>query len=238
MFTFGFNIDHIATLRNARGEDHPSLKPAVELAQKVGVHQITAHLREDRRHIKDEDIEFLALETALPLNLEMAIMEEMLNTALNFKPYSVCLVPENRDEITTEGGLDVLGKYQELTQFVRALHKGGIRVSLFIDAHPNQLEAAIKLGVDAVEFNTGRYANSSNPQEELLKIKTGAQIATRAGMAAHAGHGLTYTNLPGVAAIKDITEFNIGQFIIGQALYEGLEVVLTKMIDIIKIARA
>ena len=220
----GVNIDHVATIRNARGGGHPDpVRAAVEAAA-AGADGITAHLREDRRHITDEDIERLMAEIDLPLNLEMAATEEMLAIALAHRPHAACIVPEKREERTTEGGLDAAGQDNHLAPFVARLNDAGIRVSLFIEPDPRQVEAAIHLKAPVVEFHTGRYAHLDGEARaaELRRIADAAALAVKNGIEPHAGHGLTFDNVMPVAAIPQLAELNIGHFLIGEAIFTGL----------------
>ena len=221
----GVNIDHVATIRNARGGEHPDPVKAALLAVKAGADGITAHLREDRRHIRDEDITTLMAALTVPLNLEMAATEEMLGIALKHRPHAACIVPEKREERTTEGGLDAAGQIEALKPIVQALGSAGIRVSLFIEADPAQIEAAIRLGAPVVEFHTGRYAHVSGAEraDELRRIADAAALAAKNGIEPHAGHGLTFDNVGPIAAIPQVAELNIGHFLIGEAIYGGLE---------------
>jgi len=227
----GVNIDHVATVRNARGGDHPDPVRAAEIAAKAGADGITAHLREDRRHITDPDIERLMAAISLPLNLEMAATEEMLGIALRHRPHAACIVPERRQERTTEGGLDADGHRETLAPIVRGLSDAGIRVSLFIEPAPAQVEAAIALGAPVVEFHTGRYAHRTGGAraDELKRIADMAALAAKNGIEPHAGHGLTYDNVAPVAAIPQIAELNIGHFLIGEAIFVGLEEAVRRM---------
>ena len=221
----GVNIDHVATIRNARGGDHPDPVKAALLAVKAGADGITAHLREDRRHIRDADIATLMAALTVPLNLEMAATQEMLEIALRHRPHAACIVPEKREERTTEGGLDAAGQIDALRPIVGALSEAGIRVSLFIEADPAQIEAAIHLGAPVVEFHTGRYAHVTGAQraEELRRIADAVALAAKNGIEPHAGHGLTFDNVGPIAAIPQVAELNIGHFLIGEALFSGLE---------------
>ena len=221
----GVNIDHVATIRNARGGDHPDPVRAAHIAAKAGADGITAHLREDRRHITDTDIERLMAEIDLPLNLEMAATEEMLGIALAHRPHAACIVPERREERTTEGGLDAAGQFDALTPFVARLTDAGIRVSLFIEPSEKQVDAALRLGAPVVEFHTGRYAHVGGGERtaELKRIGDAAALATKNGIEPHAGHGLTFDNVIPVAAIPQIAELNIGHFLVGEAIFIGLE---------------
>ncbi|MDT7933897.1 MAG: pyridoxine 5'-phosphate synthase [Sphingomonadaceae bacterium] len=227
----GVNIDHVATIRNARGGDHPDPVKAALLAAEAGADGITAHLREDRRHITDGDIERLVAELTLPLNLEMAATDEMIAIALKHRPHAVCLVPEKRQERTTEGGLDVAGHLDTLTPVVARLADAGMRVSLFIEPAPEQLAAAHAAGARVVEFHTGRYAHRrGHPKhEELERVAIAAQFAARDGMEPHAGHGLTFENVGPVAAIPELAELNIGHFLIGEGVFCGLAEAVREM---------
>ena len=227
----GVNIDHVATVRNARGGDHPDPVRAAELAAKAGADGITAHLREDRRHITDADIARLTAAISLPLNFEMAATEEMVGIALKHRPHAACIVPEKRQERTTEGGLDADGHREALTPMVKRLSEAGIRVSLFIEPTPAQVEAAIALGAPVVEFHTGRYAHRTGAAraDELRRIADMAALAAKNGIEPHAGHGLTYDNVAPVAAIPQIAELNIGHFLIGEAIFVGLEEAVRRM---------
>ena len=220
----GVNIDHVATVRNARGGEHPDPVRAARIAAEAGADGITAHLREDRRHIRDDDIARLMGEVDLPLNLEMAATDEMLAIALKHRPHAACIVPEKREERTTEGGLDAYGQHNSLTPFVARLLDAGVRVSLFIEPSPEQVEAAIRLGAPVVEFHTGRYAHRDGAPrtEELRRIADMAALAAKNGIEPHAGHGLTFDNVVPVAAIPQIAELNIGHFLIGEAIFGGL----------------
>lgn len=223
----GVNIDHVATIRNARGGEHPCPVRAAKLAARAGADGITAHLREDRRHISDRDIERLKLEIDLPLNLEMAATDEMLAIALKTKPHAACIVPEKRQEVTTEGGLDVASLKQDLKRYVDELSSAGIRVSLFIDADEKQLDAARELNAPVVELHTGAYAHGR--RGELEKIIKAAAYAEKLSLECHAGHGLNYENVVPIAQIPTIIELNIGHFLIGEAIFEGLETSISKM---------
>jgi pyridoxine 5-phosphate synthase len=221
----GVNIDHVATIRNARGGEHPDPVKAALLAVAAGADGITAHLREDRRHIRDEDIATLMTALTVPLNLEMAATQEMLDIALKHRPHAACIVPEKREERTTEGGLDAAGQIDALQPIVQALSDAGIRVSLFIEADPVQIAAAIQLGAPVVEFHTGRYAHVSGTERvnELRRITDAAALAAKNGIEPHAGHGLTFDNVGPIAAIPQVAELNIGHFLIGEAIFNGLE---------------
>ncbi|WP_097092451.1 pyridoxine 5'-phosphate synthase [Novosphingobium sp. Chol11] len=227
----GVNIDHVATIRNARGGEHPDPVKAALLAVKAGADGITAHLREDRRHIRDEDIATLMAALTVPLNLEMAATQEMLGIALKHRPHAACIVPEKREERTTEGGLDAAGQIEMLRPIVGALGDAGIRVSLFIEPDPAQIEAAMRLGAPVVEFHTGRYAHLSGSEraDELRRLSDAAALAAKNGIEPHAGHGLTFDNVGPVAAIPQVAELNIGHFLIGEAIFSGLESSIREM---------
>ena len=233
----GVNIDHVATIRNARGGPHPDPVHAALMAAEAGADGITAHLREDRRHITDADIDRLMAEIALPLNLEMAATEEMLAIALRHKPHAACIVPERREERTTEGGLDVAGQYDHLAPFVARLSDAGIRVSLFIEADARQIEAAIRLKAPVVEFHTGAYAHAADGQHELRRIADASALAAKNGIEPHAGHGLTFDNVIPVAAIPQLAELNIGHFLIGEAIFTGLGASVRRMRELMDGAR-
>ncbi len=235
----GVNIDHVATIRNARGGDHPDPVRAAHIAADAGADGITAHLREDRRHITDNDIDRLMAEIALPLNLEMAATQEMLSIALAHKPHAACIVPERREERTTEGGLDAAGQREHLAPYVGKLRDAGIRVSLFIEPSEAQVAAAIQLGAPVVEFHTGRYAHVSGEQRtaELKRIADCAALAVKNGIEPHAGHGLTFDNVIPVAAIPQIAELNIGHFLIGEAIFTGLDASVRRMRELMDQAR-
>ena len=224
----GVNIDHVATIRNARGNDHPDPVRAAKLAAEAGADGITAHLREDRRHIRDEDIARLMEEIGLPLNLEMAATPEMLNIALRHKPHACCIVPERREEVTTEGGLDAAGLHNHLKPIVERLTDAGIRVSLFINAEKRQLEAARSLGAPVVELHTGAYCDAvlerqhAKRDAELARLCKAAADGAALGLEVHAGHGLTFDTVGPVAAIPDLAELNIGHFLVGEAVFVGL----------------
>jgi pyridoxine 5-phosphate synthase len=221
----GVNIDHVATIRNARGGLHPDPLRAAHAAAQAGADGITAHLREDRRHITDEDIDRLMAEIDLPLNLEMAATEEMLAIALAHRPHAACIVPERREERTTEGGLDAAGQIGSLAYFVDRLGNANIRVSLFIEPSETQVAAAIRLGAPVVEFHTGRYAHVDGEERatELRRIADASALATKNGIEPHAGHGLTFGNVAPIAAIPLLAELNIGHFLVGEAIFCGLE---------------
>lgn len=232
----GVNIDHVATLRNARGGEHPCPVRAAQLAMEAGADGITAHLREDRRHIRDDDMKRLKDEVALPLNFEMAATAEMLAIALQIKPNACCLVPEKREERTTEGGLDVAGQEAYLRDFCAQLRAAGIRSSLFIDPEPSQVHAAQRIGADIVELHTGAYAHGA--AGELEKLQQAATLAHSLGIEVHAGHGLSFENVGPIAAIPELVELNIGHFIIGAAVFGGLAGTIKKMRQLMDEARA
>ncbi|MDB5669828.1 MAG: pyridoxine 5-phosphate synthase [Alphaproteobacteria bacterium] len=220
----GVNIDHVATIRNARGDSYPDPVRAALLAAEAGADGITAHLREDRRHITDDDIARLSEGLSIPLNLEMAATDEMLAIALRHRPRAACIVPEKREEITTEGGLDAARHHNHLAHYVDELGQAGIRVSLFIEPDPAQIEAAIRLGAPVVELHTGRYAHLDGEARavELRRLADAAALAVKNGIEPHAGHGLTFDNVVPVAAIPQFRELNIGHFLIGEAIFSGL----------------
>jgi len=227
----GVNIDHVATVRNARGSGYPDPVRAALLAAEAGADGITAHLREDRRHITDDDITRLSAELTIPLNLEMAATDEMLAIALRHRPHAACIVPEKREERTTEGGLDAAGQFDTLAPLVAALRDAGIRVSLFIEPDALQIDAAIRLGAPVVELHTGRYAELEGEAQavELRRLSDAAALAARNGIEVHAGHGLTYANVAPIAAIPQVRELNIGHFLIGEALFVGLATSVQQM---------
>ena len=227
----GVNIDHVATVRNARGGAHPDPVQAAHIAVAAGADGITAHLREDRRHITDSDIERLRAEINRPLNLEVAATGEMQQIALALKPHAVCLVPEKREERTTEGGLDAVGGFDNLKPFIPRLVDAGIRVSLFIEPAPVQLDAAKALGAQVVELHTGRYCDQAGSarKAELERIVIAAEHANSIGLECHAGHGLGFETVGPVAAIASLVELNIGHFLIGEAIFIGLERAVRKM---------
>ena len=239
----GVNIDHVATIRNARGGDHPDPVRAAEIVAQVGGDGITAHLREDRRHIRDDDLKRIQDATDLPLNLEMAATEEMLAIALDHKPHAACIVPEKREERTTEGGLDAFGLHNQLAPIVYRLADHGIRVSLFIEAEERQLDAALRLNVPVVEFHTGEYAHAclANDSEkmaaELKRVSDMAALAATNGIEPHAGHGLTYDNVQPIAAIPQLAELNIGHYLVGEAVFVGLEMAVRRMRELMDDAR-
>jgi len=236
----GVNIDHVATIRNARGGVHPEPIRAALIAARAGADGITAHLREDRRHISDHDILRLCDEINLPINFEMAATDEMLEIALRHKPHASCIVPEKRKELTTEGGLDAVRGHNILAPYVNALGDAGIRVSLFIDPEPEQLDAAVSLGAPVVELHTGSYCDAEGEEQEaeFQRIVTAAAHAEKIGLECHAGHGLTYENVKPVAAIPTIVELNIGHYLVGEAIFVGLETSIRRMRELMDEARA
>jgi len=236
----GVNIDHVATIRNARGGGHPDPVRAARAAEAAGADGITAHLREDRRHISDGDIARLMDALRLPLNLEMAATDEMLAIALRHTPHAACIVPEKREERTTEGGLDAAGGGAQLAPTVKALGDAGIRVSLFIEPDPAQLRAAVGLGAPVVELHTGAYCEATGAERErqLGRIRDAAALARELGLECHAGHGLTFDTVGPVAAIPAIVELNIGHFLIGEAIFGGLESAIKRMRALMDKARA
>ncbi len=227
----GVNIDHVATIRNARGGIHPDPVKAAHIAVKAGADGITAHLCEDRRHISDDDIARLSTEIDLPLNLEMAATEEMLDIALRHAPHAVCIVPERREERTTEGGLDVMGNQPNLRGFVERLSARGCRVSLFGAPEPEQIEAAAAIGAAVVELHTGRYAHTEGDAnaEELERLAAAATLAAKRGLEVHAGHGLRFDNVAAIAALPELAELNIGHFLVGEAVFIGFDAAIREM---------
>ncbi len=241
----GVNIDHVATIRNARGGLHPDPVRAARLAQKSGADGITAHLREDRRHISDHDIERLIKEIDLPLNFEMAATEEMLEIALRHRPHAACLVPEKREEVTTEGGLDVVGGFDTLKPYAEALQHAEIRVSLFVDPDAAQIDAATALGAPVIEIHTGAYCDAFledgggyRSAKELDRIKQAAVKAQALGLECHAGHGLTFDTVGPIAALPQVVELNIGHFLVGEGIFGGLESAIKRMRALMDKARA
>ncbi|MET3107632.1 pyridoxine 5-phosphate synthase [Oxalobacteraceae bacterium GrIS 2.11] len=232
MLELGINIDHVATLRNARGTVYPDPIRAAILAEHAGADVITLHLREDRRHIKDADVRAIRPQLITRMNLEAAITTEMLDFACEIKPQDVCLVPEHRAEVTTEGGLDVVRHFSQVQAAVKQLHAEGIRVSLFIDPAEDQIQAATEAGATVIEIHTGRYADASNPVEqndELTRVKQGVLMGVQRGLRVNAGHGLHYTNVQAIAAISDISELNIGHAIVAHAVFVGWETAVREM---------
>jgi pyridoxine 5-phosphate synthase len=227
----GVNIDHVATIRNARGGVHPDPMRAVEVVEAAGGDGITVHLREDRRHIHDSDLSALMAAVTLPVNLEMAATEEMVEIALRHKPHAACIVPERREERTTEGGLDAAGQHNHLAPLITRLNDAGIRVSLFIEPSPRQIEAAMRLRAPVVELHTGRYAHTNGEERtaELARIAEAAALCAKNGIEPHAGHGLTFDNVQPIAAIPQLAELNIGHFLVGEAIFIGLDASIRRM---------
>ena len=236
----GVNIDHVATIRNARGGDHPDPMRAVRIVEAAGGDGITVHLREDRRHIRDSDLDTIMAGATLPINLEMAATEEMLAIALRHRPHAACIVPERREERTTEGGLDAAGQHNHLAPMITRLTEAGIRVSLFIEPTPRQIDAAIRLRAPVVELHTGRYAHLPDGPEraaELRRLADAAALCVKNGIEPHAGHGLTFDNVVPVAAIPQIAELNIGHYLIGEAIFIGLDESVRQMRTLMDAAR-
>ncbi|MFH5925730.1 pyridoxine 5'-phosphate synthase [Roseomonas xinghualingensis] len=237
----GVNVDHVATLRNARGGTHPDPLAAARLALANGADSITIHLREDRRHIRDADCRVMREALSAPINLEMAATAEMEAFAIALRPHACCLVPEHRAELTTEGGLDAAGQLEALAPVVASLNAAGIRVSLFLDPDLHQLEAAARLGARAVELHTGTFCEAV-PDEardrELARLQAAARKVDALGMECHAGHGLDYETAPLLAAIPEVVELNIGHFLMGQALFEGLPTAVSRMRSVMEAARS
>ncbi len=231
----GVNVDHVATVRNARGGVHPDPLDAALTAITAGADGITIHLREDRRHIRDDDVHRISAAIAKPLNLEMAATAEMVALACQVRPHAACLVPEKRSEVTTEGGLDVVGNLDSLRPAIAMLTDAGIRVSLFIDPDPAQLHAAADVGAAVVELHTGAYAEGKSG--ELDRLRVAAALTPSLGLECHAGHGLTFDNVAPIAVLPEVVELNIGHFLIGQAIIEGLPAVVTRMKRLMREAR-
>jgi len=239
----GVNIDHVATIRNARGGDHPDPVRAALLAAEAGADGITAHLREDRRHIGDEDIARLRAEIALPLNLEMAATDEMLGIALRHRPHAACIVPERREERTTEGGLNAAGARNHLQPIVSALVDAGIRVSLFIEPDPAQMDAAVALGARVVEIHTGAFCEAWRTDRgaasaELRRIGRAAEYGASIGLEVHAGHGISYQTVQPIVRVPQIVELNIGHFLVGEAIFVGLAESIAEMRRLMDLALA
>jgi len=236
----GVNIDHVATIRNARGGKHPDPVRAARLAAQAGADGITAHLREDRRHISDADIDRLMKEIDLPLNLEMAATDEMLQIALAHRPHAACIVPEKREDRTTEGGIDAAGLHNRLAPIVRQLGQAKVRVSLFIEADKRQFDAARALGAPVVEIHTGAYCDTTGAEraKHLEQIREGAAYGASLGLEIHAGHGLTFETAGPIAAIPEIRELNIGHFLVGEAIFSGLDAAIRRMRAVMDEARA
>ena len=234
----GVNIDHVATVRNARGEEYPSPLRAALLAQKFGANSITIHLREDRRHIKDKDLFEIKKKLKIPLNLEMAPTQEMLKISLKYKPNYVCIVPEKRSEITTEGGLNLKTKYNTIKNIIKKLKKNKIRVSLFVEPNIQDIKTAKKILADCIEIHTGKICNLHNQNKSIkknfLKIKKTVNFANKIGLDVHAGHGITFSSAKILSKINGITEFNIGHFIIGESIFIGIRASIKKFKNIIK----
>lgn len=233
----GVNIDHVATLRNARGGVEPSVIDAARIAEENGATSITTHLREDRRHIKDEDVYTLTKTLKTKLNLEMAMADDIQKIALEIKPHSICLVPEKRQEVTTEGGLDVAGQLESVTKFIKPLLDAGINVSLFIDPDSEQVKASAKTGAQFIEMHTGTYSETfgtEREEEEFLKLKNAAKLAQSLGLTVNAGHGLNYINVHRMHEIEGLYELNIGHSIISRAVFTGLPEAVSKMKELIK----
>lgn len=243
LLRLGVNIDHVATLRNARGSPYPDPVRAARLAREAGADIITMHLREDRRHIRDVDVESISYVDDIPLNLEMAATDEMLEIALRVRPHACCIVPERREELTTEGGLDASGKHNQLAPIVSALVDAGIRVSLFLAPEEMQIEAAAGLKVPDVELHTGAYCeatlagNKELAEHRRVELQKGAEIAARYGLEVHAGHGLTYDNVGPIAAISEIVELQIGHFLVGESVFTGFAPAIRRMREIMDHAR-
>ncbi|MEM9434230.1 MAG: pyridoxine 5'-phosphate synthase [Pseudomonadota bacterium] len=239
----GVNIDHVATVRNARGGDVPDPVRAAKLAEQFGADGVTAHLREDRRHMRDDDIDALVDALTVPLNFEMAATDEMQRIALRHKPHAVCIVPERREERTTEGGLDVAREENRLAHFIAPLADAGCRVSIFIAADPRQIEAAARIGASVVELHTGAYCDLHSEgrfaerDAELTRLRDMSTFAHELGLEVHAGHGLTYDTVKPVAAFREVVELNIGHYLIGEAIFTGLGEAIEKMRNLMDEAR-
>ena len=235
----GVNIDHVATIRNARGGKYPNIVRAAKLVENYGADLITVHLREDRRHINEADLKYILDAINIPLNLEIALNREVIAIAKKYKPHSICFVPESREELTTEGGLDVISNLDKIKKSIDPLLNEGIKVALFIDPNKDQLSATNELGIKTIEFHTGAYANAfekNNIDEielELKKIKDNVIFAKNLNIVSHAGHGLTFDNVSNIASIPDILELNIGHFLIGESIFLGLSNSISKMREII-----
>lgn len=237
----GVNIDHIATVRQARGTRFPEVIQAALVAEQAGADGITAHLREDRRHIQDRDIELLAAMVQTRLNLEMAVTDEMVGVAARLRPAACCLVPERREELTTEGGLDVAGNFERVYAACQTLGESGVEVSLFIDAEPRQVEAAAKAGAPVIELHTGHYADAAEGAEhrrELQRLRVAAELAAGLGLVVNAGHGIHYHNVADIARIPQFRELNIGHSIVARALFSGLDLAVRDMKRLMEAARA
>lgn len=234
MIELGVNIDHIATLREARKGTVPSVLEAAAICEKAGAHQITVHLRQDRRHIQDHDVHALAESLTTRMNFEMAAVDEIIAIAHRVKPYTVCLVPESREEITTEGGLDVFAQQAWLTEVVAGMHEHGIKVSLFIDPEIAQIEASAATGADFVELHTGAYANARDVAREIRRLQESAEAIARTDLRFHAGHGLTARNLAPIVALPELREVNIGHDIVSRAVFIGLDAAVKEILDALK----
>jgi pyridoxine 5-phosphate synthase len=243
MLRLGVNIDHVATIRNARGGDHPDPMRAVRIVEAAGGNGITVHLREDRRHIRDSDLDAIMAGANLPINLEMAATDEMLQIALRHKPHAACIVPERREERTTEGGLDAAGQHNHLAPIVARLLDAGIRVSLFVEPDARQIEASMHLGAQVVELHTGRYAHlfqdgdTAGVEAELKRVAGAAALCVKNGIEPHAGHGLTFDNVQPIAAIPQLAELNIGHYLVGEAIFIGLDESVRRMRALMDAAR-
>ena len=240
LILLGVNVDHVATLRQARGTNYPNPVAAALLAEQSGADSITIHLREDRRHIVDQDLELIVKQIQTRVNLEMAVTDEMVTIACELQPPDCCLVPERREELTTEGGLDVVSQRSKISVACKRLQKSGIRVSLFVDPEPEQLEASLECGAEVVELHTGKYADALGQDAEAMdleRIREGAAYADKLGMIVHAGHGLHYENVQPIASISQIVELNIGHAIIAEAVFEGLAKAVAKMKALMQEAR-
>ena len=236
MIRLGINIDHVATLRNARGEGHPNILEIAEIVKNSGADSITVHLREDRRHIKDQDVFDLKDKNYLPLNLEMAATHEMRDICLRVQPYACCIVPERREELTTEGGLDVKNQLDYLGEFVSEFKDKEIKLSFFVDPDIEQIDAVAKLGVKVIEIHTGKFAinfNKKNHDLELNRIKQAAEHCLEIGIDCHAGHGLNFDNVSEISEIPNIIELNVGHFLISNAIIDGLDMTIKKFMKII-----
>lgn len=235
----GVNIDHVATIRNARGGSHPDPVRAALMAQEAGADGITAHLREDRRHIRDADMAALRAAIDIPLNFEMAATDEMVALATQIHPNAACIVPESREEVTTEGGLAVAGNEERLSRLLAPLKKAGIRLSLFIEASESEIRAAASIGADIIELHTGRYCHDGAGRAgELVRIQQAATLAHSLGIECHAGHGLDYETVSDIAAIPEMVELNIGHFLIGESVFVGLPAAIGQMRNLITAARS
>ena len=234
----GVNVDHVATVRQARGTDYPSVVQAAALAEKAGADSITIHLREDRRHIQDADVAALCAQGSSRLNLEIAVTAEMIGIALRHRPSDVCLVPEKREEITTEGGLDVASNREAIEAAVKTLKSAGIRVSLFIDPDAHQVDAAVRCGAPVIEFHTGAYAEAAGDAQlvELDRLRSACELAHSRGLQVNAGHGLHYGNVQAVARLPHMTELNIGHSIVARSIFVGLEAAVSEMAQLIQLS--